>query len=72
MRVLTRDAGKVEARDWRDRVEVVEGDASSAEVLGRALDGIEVAYYLLHSMDGRARLRRARPAAGRHFRRRRP
>ena len=53
VRVLTRDAGKVEARDWRDRVEVVEGDASSAEVLGRALDGVEVAYYLLHSMDGR-------------------
>ena len=53
VRVLTRDAGKVEARDWRGRVEVVEGDASSAEVLGRALDGIEVAYYFLHSMDGR-------------------
>ncbi len=72
VRVLTRDAGKVAARDWRDRVEVVEGDASSAEVLGRALDGVEVAYYLLHSMDGRpgfaerdrelaATLRRGRP-----------
>ena len=72
VRVLTRDAGKVEARAWRDRVEVVEGDASSAEVLGRALDGVEVAYYLLHSMDGRpgfaerdrelaATLRRRRP-----------
>ena len=53
VRVLTRDAGKVAARDWRDRVEVVEGDASSAEALGAALDGVDVAYYLLHSMDGR-------------------
>ena len=40
-------------REWRDRVEVVEGDASSDDVLARALDGVDVAYYLLHSMDGR-------------------
>ena len=53
VRVLTRDQGKVESREWRDRVEVVEGDASSADVLARALDGVDVAYYLLHSMDGR-------------------
>ena len=53
VRVLTRDARKVGDRDWRDRVQVVQGDASSAEVLGRALDGVEVAYYFLHSMDGR-------------------
>jgi uncharacterized protein YbjT (DUF2867 family) len=53
LRVLTRDGAKVADRSWRDQVEVVEGDASSAEVLSRALDGIDVAYYLLHSMDGR-------------------
>ena len=34
-------------------MEVVEGDATSAETLGEALDGVDVAYYLLHSMDGR-------------------
>jgi uncharacterized protein YbjT (DUF2867 family) len=53
IRVLTRDQGKVASRPWRDRVEVVEGDASSADVLGRALEGVEVAYYFLHSMDGK-------------------
>jgi uncharacterized protein YbjT (DUF2867 family) len=53
VRVLTRDASKVATREWRDRVEVVEGDASSAETLAEALEGVEVAYYLLHSMDGR-------------------
>jgi uncharacterized protein YbjT (DUF2867 family) len=53
LRVLTRDAGKVADRAWRDQVEVVEGDAGSAETLARALDGVDVAYYLLHSMDGR-------------------
>jgi uncharacterized protein YbjT (DUF2867 family) len=53
IRVLTRDQAKVAPRDWRDRADVVEGDASSSEVLAEALDGVDVAYYLLHSMDGR-------------------
>ena len=53
IRVLTRDRSKLERHEWRDRVEVVEGDASSREVLLRALDGVEATYYLLHSMDGR-------------------
>ena len=53
VRVLTRDAGKLRDVEWRDRVEVAEGDASSYDVLRGALDGVDVGYYLLHSMDGR-------------------
>ena len=52
VRALTRDRGKVADRAWRDRVEVVEGDATSKETLDRALAGVDVAYYFLHSMDG--------------------
>ncbi len=52
VRALTRDASKVSDRSWRDRVEVVEGDASSKGVLAEALAGVDVAYYFLHSMDG--------------------
>jgi len=52
VRALTRDAGKVADRSWRDRVEVVEGDASSQVVLAAALRDVDVAYYFLHSMDG--------------------
>jgi uncharacterized protein YbjT (DUF2867 family) len=52
VRVLTRKASKVADRWWRDQVEVVEGDAASAEVLASALAGVDVAYYFLHSMDG--------------------
>ena len=52
VRALTRDQGKVADRGWRDRVEIVEGDATSAETLDRALAGVDVAYYFLHSMDG--------------------
>ncbi len=35
-------------------VEVVQGDAVAGTGLDRALDGIEVAYYLIHSMEGAA------------------
>lgn len=52
VRVLTRSAGRVRERSWADRVDVVEGDVSSGADLRRALDGVAVAYYLVHSMDG--------------------
>ncbi len=50
--VLTRNAGKVADRHWIERVRVVEGDASSSATLAEALEGADVAYYFLHSMDG--------------------
>ena len=52
VRALTRDRAKVADRAWLHRVDVVEGDASSRETLDRALAGVDVAYYVLHSMDG--------------------
>lgn len=55
VRVLTRDAGKLQGRDWADQVEAVEGDADEPADVRRALDGVDVAYYLLHSMGDRSR-----------------
>jgi uncharacterized protein YbjT (DUF2867 family) len=52
VRALTRDDAKVADRWWRDRVEVVEGDAASAQTLAEAFADVDVAYYFLHSMDG--------------------
>nr|WP_306237891.1 MULTISPECIES: tryptophan-rich sensory protein [unclassified Ornithinimicrobium] len=57
VRVLTRDASRLNP-DWRDQVHVIEGDATSAADLDTALaaddrEPLDVAYYLLHSMDGR-------------------
>ena len=52
VRALTRNESRVADRWWRDRVDVVQGDAASAEVLARALVDVDVAYYFLHSMDG--------------------
>ena len=54
VRVLTRSADRIADREWVDRVEVVEGDADSRRSLDEALADVDVAYYLLHSMDGKA------------------
>ena len=50
IRVLVRDALRVRGRSWADRVEVVVGDALSGRGLSEALDGVDTAYYLIHSM----------------------
>ena len=52
VRVLARTPGKLDAA-WRDRVEVSQGDATKPDDLRAALEGVDVAWYLLHSMDGR-------------------
>jgi len=52
VRVLTRNRSKVASRAWVDRVEIVEGDATSKDALDKACNGVDIAYYLLHSMDG--------------------
>lgn len=50
VRVLVRDAERAASRDWSTEVEIVEGDLLRPETLGAALEGIEVAFYLVHSM----------------------
>ncbi|RPF21238.1 SDR family oxidoreductase [Myceligenerans xiligouense] len=50
VRVLSRHAERIASRDWADEVEVVEGDATSRPDLRRALDGVDVAYYLIHAL----------------------
>ena len=52
VRVLTRGRDRLHGRAWAADVEVVEGDVSSADDCERALRGVQVAYYLVHSMDG--------------------
>jgi len=52
VRVLVRHPERLAAREWSDRVQVVTGDATSREELRGALDGVDVAYYLIHAMAG--------------------
>jgi len=52
LRIFVRNASKV--RDIvRDRLEIYEGDTFKAESLRKALEGIDVAYYLIHSMGAK-------------------
>lgn len=53
VRVLTRDGSKIEPRDWADQVEVSEGNADDAADLAAAMTDVDVAYYFIHSMDGK-------------------
>ena len=53
VRVLTRAAARVADREWSHQVEICEGDATSDRALAAACEGVDVAYYLLHSMDGK-------------------
>ena len=48
LRCLVRDGGDLSARPG---VEVVTGDVSDRDDLARALDGVDCAYYLVHSME---------------------
>jgi uncharacterized protein YbjT (DUF2867 family) len=47
---MSRDPAKLDAVWWRDRVEVVSGDLLDADSLEGVLDGVDVAFYLVHSM----------------------
>lgn len=52
LRVLTRDARRLDGRSWAASADLLAGDATNRDDLARACDGVGVAYYLLHSMDG--------------------
>ena len=51
VRVLARHPERLRDRPWFDRVEIAEGDALDAQAVAAALDEVEIAYYLLHSLN---------------------
>ena len=64
VRVLARDTVRLQPRGWLQQVEVVQGDVLNPASLAGALSGINVAYYLVHSMlDGKGFERRDLNAA---------
>ncbi|WP_406814484.1 DUF2867 domain-containing protein [Mycobacterium sp. M23085] len=50
VRALARDPEKLAQVPWRQQAEVARGDLGDADSLIAAFDGIEVVYYLVHSM----------------------
>ena len=67
VRCLVRDPSRLEGRDWLPHVEVAAGDVLRPESLGPALGGVEVAYYLIHSMAGGEGFHERDVAAARGF-----
>ncbi len=66
MRAAARNRRVLEAREWAG-VEIAEADALRPETLGPALAGVEVAYYLVHSMAAGAEFGRLDREAAGHF-----
>ena len=54
VRCLVRDPARLLGRPWVDQVEIVQGDVLKADSLAAALQGVDAAYYLIHSMKGSA------------------
>ncbi|UZN05292.1 SDR family oxidoreductase [Cellulomonas sp. S1-8] len=50
VRALARNPDRLRGRPWYDQVEVVEADATEPEQIRTALEGTDVAYYLIHAL----------------------
>lgn len=50
VRVLARDPSRLRDRLWAKDVETAKGDATDADAVRRALEDVDIAYYLIHSM----------------------
>ncbi len=49
---LVRDPARLQGRPWLSQVEVAPGDCLGADTLPAAMAGVDVAFYLVHSMAG--------------------
>jgi uncharacterized protein YbjT (DUF2867 family) len=50
IRCLARDPSRLAGRSWAASVEIVEGDLLRPETLTAAMQGVQAAFYLIHSM----------------------
>ncbi|MFC3739763.1 SDR family oxidoreductase [Paractinoplanes deccanensis] len=63
VRCLTRGPGRLRDVPWAGRAEIVRGDLEDAESLRAAFEGVDVAYFLMHSLGRRDFEKRDRRAA---------
>ena len=59
VRVLVRDPRRTASFPWGAECEIVEGDAEDADAVARAVDDVDVIYYLIHSMGAGSRFEEA-------------
>lgn len=50
VRCFVRDADRLRDRPWADQVEIVEGDALDYATIPPAMEDVDAAYYLIHSL----------------------
>lgn len=67
VRALARNPERLAGQEWRDRVEVVRGDALDEDAVVEALTGVAVAYYLIHSLASGRRFEHTDRRAARLF-----
>ena len=67
VRCLVRDASRLQGRDWLQHVEVVTGDVLAPGGVRHALEGVDVAYYLVHSLAAGGGFHEKDVAAARAF-----
>jgi uncharacterized protein YbjT (DUF2867 family) len=67
VRCLVRDPSRLEGRPWHQHVEIVSGDVLQPGTLVRAMEGVEVAYYLVHSLGSGAKFSERDRQAARNF-----
>ncbi len=68
VRAAARRRAALEARGWPDTVEIVAADAQQPATLAAALEGVDVAWYLVHSMAAGADFPRLDRQAAENFR----
>ncbi|MFG3438126.1 SDR family oxidoreductase [Nonomuraea sp. NPDC047897] len=67
VRCMARSPGRLRDLPWADRVQVAAADATDPEASRAALDGVEVAYYLVHTMGAAGRFAERDRLAARTF-----
>ncbi len=67
VRCLVRDPSRLQGRAWQGQVEIVAGDVLQPDSLAQALDGVRVAYYLVHSLGGGTDFHERDMTAARNF-----
>jgi uncharacterized protein YbjT (DUF2867 family) len=51
VRAMARNPQRLRDRPWYDEVEIAEADAGDADQLRVAMEGVDVAYYLIHALN---------------------
>ncbi|MFJ9855738.1 SDR family oxidoreductase [Streptomyces sp. NPDC101150] len=67
VRCLARSPEKLRDHPWAGRAEVVRGDVTDAATVRPAMDGIDVAYYLVHALGAGSRFEETDRRAARIF-----